>query len=120
MNGSGFASQLDLEDSVVNPGTGQANQIDIDVGAASEVGNTVTLATDAGPNFQNFTVGEAVNVTFAGDATDDEKSVSVVVVGSGAACAAVAKVKAAVSTSMEVRPRRDTIRLQAGRKTFRI
>jgi hypothetical protein len=64
-------------------------------------------------------VTEAVNVTFAGDATDEEETVSVVVV-SGAACAAIAKVQAAVSTSMEVRQREDTIRLQAGRDTFHI
>jgi hypothetical protein len=64
-------------------------------------------------------VTEAVNVTFAGEATDEEETVSVVVV-SGAACAAIAKVQAAVSTSMEVRQREDTIRLQAGRDTFHI
>jgi hypothetical protein len=46
--------------------------------------------------------------------------VSVVVVGSGAACAAIAKVQAAVSTTLDVRQREDTIRLQAGRNTFHI
>jgi NADH/NAD ratio-sensing transcriptional regulator Rex len=65
-------------------------------------------------------VTEAVNVTFAGDATDDEETVSVVVVGSGAACAAIAKVQAAVSTSLEIRQREDTIRPQAGRNTLHI
>lgn len=65
-------------------------------------------------------VTEAVNVTFAGAAADDEERVSVVVVGSGAACAAIAKVQAAASTILEVRQRNDTIRLQAGRNTFHI
>jgi hypothetical protein len=65
-------------------------------------------------------VTEAVNVTFAGDATDDEEMVSVVVVGSGAACAAIAKIQTAVNTSLEVRQRVDTIRLQAERNTFHI
>jgi hypothetical protein len=65
-------------------------------------------------------VTEAVNATFAGDATDDEEMVSVVVVGSGAACAAIAKIQAAGNTSLEVRQRVDTIRLQAERNTFHI
>ena len=63
---------------------------------------------------------EAVNVTFVSDATDDEESVSVVVEGSGAACAAVAKPQATVSTSLEVRQREDTTRLRAERNTFHI
>jgi hypothetical protein len=46
--------------------------------------------------------------------------VSVVVVGSGAACAAIAKIQAAVGTSLEVRQRADTVRLQAERNTFHI
>jgi hypothetical protein len=65
-------------------------------------------------------VTEAVSVTFAGDATVDEEMVSVVVVGSGAACAAIAKIQAAVSTRLEVRQRVDIIRLQAERNTFHI
>jgi hypothetical protein len=65
-------------------------------------------------------VTEAVNVTFAGAAIDDEETVRVVVVGSGAACAAIAKVQAATNTSLEVRQRDDPIRLQTGRNTLHI
>jgi hypothetical protein len=41
-------------------------------------------------------------------------------VGSGAACATIAKVQAAINTSLEVRQRDDPIRLQTGRNTLNI
>jgi hypothetical protein len=65
-------------------------------------------------------VTEAVRVTSVGDATNGEESVSVVVVGSGAACTAVAHVQAAASNSLGARRRGDTTRLQAEENTFHI
>ena len=56
-------------------------------------------------------VTEAVKVIFVCDATYDEESVSVVVVGSGAACAAVAKLQATVSNSQRDQAAEEAIRL---------
>jgi hypothetical protein len=76
---------------------------------------TVPTATGA-----PFAVTEAVKVTTVCDATEDEEIVSVVVVGNGAACAAVATLQAAVSNSPEITRRSGTIRLQADKDTFPI
>ena len=67
-----------------------------------------------------FAVTEAVKVTTVGHATEDEEIVSVVVVGKGAACAAVATLQAAVSNTLEITRRNGTIRLQAEKGTFPI
>jgi hypothetical protein len=67
-----------------------------------------------------FAVTVAVRVTTVGDATEDELIVSVVVVGNGTACAAVATLQAAVSNSLEITRRNGTIRLQAEKDTFPI
>jgi hypothetical protein len=64
-------------------------------------------------------VTEAVRVTAVGEATDGDEIASVVVV-TGAACAAVARLQAAVSTSPGVSQREITIRLQAEKNTFHI
>jgi hypothetical protein len=65
-------------------------------------------------------VTEAAKVTSVCDATEDVEIASVVVVGNGAACAAVATLQAAVSNSLEVTRRNGTIRLQAEKDTFPI
>jgi hypothetical protein len=76
----------------------------------------VTVPTDGA----GLPVTEAVNVTSAGDATVDEESVSVVVVGSGAACKVVAKVQASVTRAGANERRENAVRLQAEKVTFHI
>jgi hypothetical protein len=66
-----------------------------------------------------FAVTEAVKVTSVCNATVDEEIVSVVV-DIRAACAAVAKLQAAVSNSLEITRRNGTIRLQAEKDTVHL
>ena len=73
-------------------------------------------------------VTEPVRVTSAGldtdHATEDEESVSVVIVGNGAASDVVAKMHAIVSradsNNLRLKRRGDAIRLQAERDTFHL
>ena len=67
---------------------------------------TVPAATGA-----PFAVTEAVKVTAVCHATEDEEIVSVVVVGNGAACAAVVTLQATVSNSLKITRWNATIRL---------
>jgi hypothetical protein len=76
----------------------------------------VTVPTDGA----GLPVTDAVSVTSAGDATVDDESVSVVVVGSGAACDVVANVQASVSRAGTIKRRENVIRLQAEKDTFHI
>jgi hypothetical protein len=81
----------------------------------------VTVPTDRA----GLPVTEALSVTSDGEASDDEESVRVVVVGNGAACEVAAEVHAttvnkAGSNSLEMKRREDAIRLQAVEDPFHI